>query len=368
MKSKLVRAQTFDRRKMNIQIKAVVMCVFMFSLLLSGCGSGQIVASTSIPAPKITNTPNLPPASTSTPEVVPTSTEIPLTPTMVYRIGSTQISEKDGMILMFVPAGEFQMGSDAENNDANLLHKVYLDAFWIDQTDVTNAQFEKFVNDSAYKTDAEKGGSSLVFNVNSKKLEVVKGADWKHPQGVTSNLNGLEKFPVLQMSWNDADAYCKWAGRRLPTEAEWEKAARGTDGRKYPWGNQPPAGNLLNFADKNLPADQSDNSIDDGYMFSSPVGNYPDGASPYGVLDMAGNVWNWTADWYDGGYYKISPERNPQGPSSGTTRVLRGGGWGDNINGTRSDNRVNSHPNGRGPSLGFRCVMSAASLKQAPVI
>jgi eukaryotic-like serine/threonine-protein kinase len=347
---------------MNTQSKAFVICILMFSLFLSGCGPQQIFDPTFTPTPRINDTPTSMSALTE----IPTAAEILLTPTITYRIGSTQTSEKDGMILVVVPAGDFQMGSDTEDSNEKPLHTVYLDAFWIDKTDVTNAQFAQFVNDSGYKTDAEKGGSSIVFNINSEKLEVVKGADWKHPQGTVDSLKGLEKYPVTQMSWNDAAAYCKWAERRLPTEAEWEKAARGTDGRSYPWGNQPPAGNLLNFADKNLPANQSDNSIDDGYRFSSPVGNYPDGASPYGVLDMAGNVWNWVADWYDGGYYQGSPEQNPQGPSSGTTRVLRGGGWGDNANNTHSDNRVSSKPNSRGPSLGFRCAFSAVPPKLAP--
>ncbi|HEX7555782.1 MAG TPA: formylglycine-generating enzyme family protein [Leptolinea sp.] len=351
---------------MKTQGKTIVLGGLFLSLLLSGCGSEQKINPASAPAP-ISTTATQPPPSVAAVTEKPSVPDTTQTPTIIYGIGSTRTAEKDGMILMFVPAGEFKMGSDGENNGENPLHTVNLDAYWIDRTDVTNAQFAKFINESGYKTDAEKGGNSVVFNVNTKKLEVVKGANWMHPEGATSSLNGLEKYPVTQMSWNDAAAYCQWAGRRLPTEAEWEKAARGTDGRKYPWGNQPPAGNLLNFADKNLPADQSDNKIDDGYRFTSPVGNFPDGASPYGVMDMAGNVWNWVVDWFDGGYYKLSPALNPQGPVTGSVKVLRGGGWGDNVNGTLADNRVSSHPNGRGPSLGFRCASSTVSPKVTPV-
>jgi formylglycine-generating enzyme required for sulfatase activity len=309
---------------------------------------GILTACSSKISPTATNAPQ------STISVAPTQI---LTPQI--GIGSIQVSPQDGMKMVFVPAGEFKMGSDTEPGEEKPLHTVNLDAFWIDQTEVTNTQFELFVKDSGYKTDAEKGGGSVVFNIITKKMEPVKSANWKHPQGVESSLNGLENHPVVQISWNDATAYCKWAGRRLPTEAEWEKAARGLYKNIYPWGNMPPAGNLLNFADKNLPANQSDNSIDDGYQFTSPVGNYPSGASPYDALDMAGNVWEWVSDWYALDYYKESPVYNPQGPLSGSNRVLRGGSWGDIGINNRSDNRLNAIPNSRGPSVGYRCAMSA---------
>jgi iron(II)-dependent oxidoreductase len=171
-------------------------------------------------------------------------------------------------------------------------HRVYLDEFYIDKYPVTNAQFERFVKATGYKA----------------------GDDWRKYY-----TKGKEKHPVVCVSWNDASAYCKWAGKRLPTEAEWEKAARGTDGRIWPWGNA---------------WDKSKcNLWEGGPATTTPVGSYPAGASPYGVMDMVGNMWEWCADWYDENYYyyRNSPKRNPRGPNTGQWRVLRGGSWMGNI-------------------------------------
>ena len=151
-----------------------------------------------------------------------------------------------------------------------------------------------------------------------------------------------------------------WAGGDLPTEAQWEKVARWDDVKKqsriYPWGDQAVAGNLLNFADRNLNVDGADKTIDDGYQYTSPVGHYPDGASPYGALDMAGNVGQWVADWYGETYYTSSPNRNPTGPTSGQYRVLRGGSWYNVASYVRASARYWSGPVDRLDVIGFRCA------------
>jgi serine/threonine-protein kinase len=275
-------------------------------------------------------------------------------------IGSTKQSAKDGMLQVFVPAGEFIMGSDSYNEIMSA--PVSLDAFWIDQTEVTNAMFAQFVSATKYRTDAEKRGYAYVYQISSDDSAKTSGANWQHPHGPGSNIKGMDQYPVIQVSWNDATAYCQWADQRLPTEAEWEKAARGTDGRLYPWGNQAWAGNLANFMDKQLnPA----YTVDDGHAGIAPVGSYPDGASPYGALDMVGNVAEWVADWYVDPYPQSEQTTtvvNPQGPATGESRVMRGGAWESNDE-NDGEKRLASHRNYNLPHLsadsaGFRCASS----------
>jgi serine/threonine-protein kinase len=308
----------------------------------------------------------VPPTATPKP---PTKTPIPPTdtpelptPTPTLGIGSTMISEIDGMEYVYVPAGEFLMGSTDDDTMADgnekPQHAVYLDGYWMARTEVTNAMFARFVDETGYQTDAEQGGSGYAFDRTAGGWKDTPDADWRHPRGPASDLAGLDDHPVVQVSWNDATAYCQWAGSRLPTEAEWEKAARGTDGRIYPWGNAAVAGDLLNFADANLAMSWADEAVDDGYQFTAPVGSYPAGASPYGALDMAGNVWEWVADWYDGGYYAQSPRENPTGPGSGSTRVLRGGSWFYPAYDVRAANRFLPPPDDRNDNVGFRCARS----------
>jgi formylglycine-generating enzyme required for sulfatase activity len=278
---------------------------------------------------------------------------------ITFEIGSKQISKRDNMVMVFVPEGNFIMGSNNGPDYEKPEHAVWLDAFWIDQNEINNSQYINFVNESNYKTDAEIAHWSYMLEMASGKWIKVTGVNWKHPYGPKSDLIGLENHPVSYMSWNDAYAYCKWAGRRLPSEAEWEKAARGTDNRIYPWGNQSPNGDLLNFADKNISIGWANKLIDDGYSYSSPVGQYPEGASPYGALDMAGNVWEWVNDWYDPDYYlSQSIWRNPIGPSTQSGRVLRGGSWYDSAIVTRSTFRLGYYPMDGYAYYGFRCAVS----------
>jgi formylglycine-generating enzyme required for sulfatase activity len=223
---------------------------------------------------------------------------------------------------------------DQADSDEKPQHTVYLDAFWIDRTEVTNAQFRQCVEAGACQAPAT--------------------CDWGEP---SYGGQGQADRPVVCVNWNQAQAYCQWAGARLPTEAEWEKAARGTDGQRFPWGDDLELdGTRLNFCDRNCENTGNDAGVNDGYARTAPVGTYPAGASPYGALDMAGNVWEWVADSYGGDYYAGSPQRNPQGPGSGSDKVLRGGAWDRNWSNVRAANRNPYDPKFRGYNVGFRCV------------
>jgi iron(II)-dependent oxidoreductase len=226
---------------------------------------------------------------------------------------------KDGAEMILIPAGEFIMGSpEGEgNDDEHPQHTVFLDAFYIDKYEVTNAQYKKFMDATGHK-------APLSWNS--------EGPFYQPSQ------------PVVGVNWYDAAAYAKWAGKRLPTETEWEKAARGTDGRKYPWGNEWDSSKC------------NSNVNGDGYKYIAPVGSFPAGASPYGVMDMAGNVFEWCADWYDGDYYSRTPQKNPKRSDSGDWRVMRGGAWYYDANVLRCALRGNREPTFAILHIGFRCA------------
>jgi formylglycine-generating enzyme required for sulfatase activity len=241
-------------------------------------------------------------------------------------------------------------------------HTVYLDAFWIDQTEVTVAMFRAFVEATGYVTTAEREGYGRPYKPGPKEQEwpQVPGADWQHPRGPGSEAQ--DDHPVVQVSWDDAVAYCAWVGGGLPTEAQWEKACRGTDARVYPWGNEF-VERRLNHCDARCPVTRwtVDPTFDDGYARTSPVGHYPGGASPYGALDMAGNVWEWTADRYGERYYASSPAENPQGPQMGGQRVQHGGAWVDagRAGWLSCTARHATGPGNTADDLGFRCAVPA---------
>jgi iron(II)-dependent oxidoreductase len=282
------------------------------------------------------------------------------------------INEKDGSVMVLIPAGDFIMGSSDEQveryvkqfnwdynwyEDEKPQHTVYMDAYYIDKFEVTNAQYKKFVDETNHPVPTEsvediKEIFSEVFQSTGQLdvpeayidavMDTCEPYIWKngtYPPGKADH-------PVVLVGWEDANAYAKWAGKRLPTEAEWEKAARGTDGRTYPWGEEIDATKL---------------NYDEHAGGTTKVGAYPLGVSPFGVYDMAGNVWEWVADWYGKDYYKYSPKKNPKGPQSGASHVIRGGSWKFDGYDARVADR-NYHL--RNPSYiyninGFRCAKDA---------
>jgi Tol biopolymer transport system component len=242
-----------------------------------------------------------------------------------HAVGDTWIRPADGMTMVYVPAGQFEMGSNDDDvgyamqlcneyrddcqrqwyENEQPVHMVALDGFWIDKYEVTNAQYQMCV---------EAGGCQAPTTCN-----------WGTP---TYGKADKADHPVVCVDWQGAQDYCEWAGGRLPTEAEWEYAARGAARNVFPWGDTFD-GTLANFCDTNCTQDWKNSGYDDGYSQTAPVGSYPDGISWCGAEDMAGNVWERVSDWYDSDYYRVSPAENPVGPSSGEYRVARGGSWRD---------------------------------------
>ncbi len=281
----------------------------------------------------------------------------PATPTATSEpaAGATRLAEIDQMVQVYIPTGEFVMGFSYGSIDESPAHVVMLAGYWLDQTEVTNAQFAQFVAATDHTTTAEQQDKSMI--TMRGQWGVQAGADWQHPTGPDSDIVGLDDHPVVHVSWDDASAYCTWAGRRLPTEAEWEKAARGTDERRFPWGDQPVTGELLNLADATLNSHYSNVSVNDGWEHTSPVGAYPAGVSPFGIFDLSGNVWEWVQDWYAIDAYRQSPAENPTGPASGEKHVIRGGSWNEISTELRTASRHFLN-NPAYIDLGFRCASS----------
>ncbi|TDL37278.1 formylglycine-generating enzyme family protein [Arthrobacter nitrophenolicus] len=287
-----------------------------------------------------------------------------------------------------VPALTFGMGDsqgDENRGDGETpVHQVTLESFSIDATSVTNNDFARFVEATGYRTEAEAWGFSAVFHLAVAAPEEdimgfpagtpwwrgVKGADWRHPGGRHSGIDGLGDHPVVHVSWNDAGAYCQWAGRALPTEAQWEAASRGgLDGARFPWGDdphgdasfplpttKPRAGESwrMNIWQGTFPAQ---NTCQDGFLTTAPVRSFEPNA--YGLWQTIGNVWEWCADWWSPGYYRISPATDPRGPDSGQVRVMRGGSYlchDSYCNRYRNSARSSNTPDSSMGNAGFRTV------------
>jgi len=279
-----------------------------------------------------------PPTSTTAPTSTPRPTATPDRPSL----GDTWERPTDGMVMVYVPAGEFEMGSTEDEVDAALAlcneyhsdcegfedeqpaHTVALGAFWIDRTEVTNGQYALCVAAGACDPPSDSGSSTRDSYYGNAAY-----AD----------------YPVIYVTWHKAEAYCEWAGGRLPTEAEWEYAARGPEGYIYPWGNDAPDCDKANCGGFS-------GCVGD----TAAVGSYPAGASWVSAQDLAGNVWEWTADWYDADYYSRSPSENPTGPSSGGYKVVRGGAWLSSPDGVRTACRFGDTPSVSRYHRGFRCA------------
>lgn len=292
--------------------------------------------------------------------------------------------------MVWIAGGEFLMGSSRGQSDEQPIHKVRVSGFWMDQHEVTNEKFAQFAKETGYITDAEKipdpekvpdilpefrgKSGSLVFSPPPGQMPLdnhfvwwkfVPGADWKHPEGSATDLKGREKHPVVHLSWFDAVAYSKWAGKRLPTEAEWEFAARGgLQGKEYIWGDEfePDGKALANIWQGAFP---NGNTVKDGHRLAAPVGSYP--PNGYGLHDMAGNVWEWCSDWYLPDYFARSPASNPTGPDTSHDpnepgvwkRIQRGGSFlcTDLYCGAyRPSRRMKTSPDTGLSHAGFRCV------------
>ena len=247
------------------------------------------------------------------------------------------------------------MGTDQGMTFEGPAHEVSVASFWADKFEVTVAQFEEFVKDSGYITEAEQLGWAGVFTLESGEWSKVDGANWRHPEGTNSSAAVDE--PVTQVSLKDALAYANWARKRLPTEAEWECAARGgRSGAAYPWGNnlRPDGKPAANWWQGVFP---DFNTGEDGYLGRAPVGRFPPNA--FGLYDVSGNVWEWCTDYFDGDYYSDSPRVDPRGPESGDERVIRGGSWMCSENycsGYRVAARSHTGADSGLNNLGFRCV------------
>ena len=324
----------------GIGLLLVIGAIVVYGIVSQGPSPSPPIAKSDEPSPKQSQETTPPPAPApsekppsnppkETPTVPPATKEVQTTvPKPQPSAGPAKnITGKDGAPMVLILAGEFWMGSpDGKgNNDEHPQQRVYVDTYYMDKFEVSVSRYTEFMQLTG------RGAPNYWDQVNTVRH---------------SNL------PVVGVDWYDAEAYCRWAEKRLPTEAEWEKAARSTDGRTYPWGNEPPTSRLANFG-KGAAKNVYDERL-------APIDSYEAGNSPHGIHHMAGNVWEWTTDWYDEHLYAKSPQRNPKGPSNGTDKVLRGGGWGNDLASVRSAYRARQTPTTRGVKHGFRCAQDSS--------
>jgi formylglycine-generating enzyme required for sulfatase activity len=295
-------------------LRAALLGMAIAMVAITSCGPASTPTPTITPTIKPTTTSTEIPTATSTPTPEPSRTPVHFSPPAISEPGLLWANPIDGSDLVGVPAGEFSMGYDQGNSDEQPVHQIYLDGFYIGRLEVTNAQ---------YRACEQAGECS----------RLVKRAYIDDP--------AFDDHPVVNVTLAWAHAYCEWANMRLPTEAEWEKAARGTDGRLYPWG-------------EGISCDHAQYVECGGQM--EPADSNPLGASPYGALNMAGNVWEWTSDRYKEDYYQHSPSRNPTGGDRGNEWVFRGGSWSEAAEILRSTYRTWYNPDAQYYNLGFRCV------------
>lgn len=287
--------------------------------------------------------------------------------------------------MVSIEGGEFWMGTDSNEgfpaDGEGPVRKITVDSFYMEKYPVTNRQFAEFIKATNYKTEAELFGWSFVFysfisEKTAKKVKqtvrgtpwwaVVEGATWDHPEGPDSSIEDRLDHPVIHISWNDAIAYCKWAGKRLPTEAEWEYAARGgLEQKRYPWGDElhPNGKHVCNIWQGTFP---SKNTKKDGFLGTAPVHHYP--ANDFGLYQMAGNVWEWCSDWFTPYAELKGGLKNPQGPSQGQARVMRGGSYlchKSYCNRYRVAARSSNTPDSSTGNIGFRCVIDSKKNKSS---
>jgi serine/threonine-protein kinase len=309
------------------------MWVIIIALLAASCASveaasppaGEIDDPPPTVAEPVTPTPIRPMTATPWPPI--TETPYPMitrTPRLTSGDLPERITDEHGVILVLIPEGEFIMGSEEGFPDEVPVHTVWVDAFYIDLTEVTNRQYQDCV---------EAGVCQPPRRTDCCTEDPSRALIWPEYFGNPE----FDAYPVIFINWYDAYTFCDWRGARLATEAEWEKASRGTDGRTYPWGNEEPIPGYLNFT-------WPEREFEQRPLYSTaPVGSYPLGASPYGVLDLAGNVYEWLWDVYAPDYFEYSPYRNPTGPEEGVYRLTRGGSFYNQAFRNRSANRNNAY-------------------------